>query len=210
MRHSSAGRQAHNAAQVPPVLPVARCPLPVVALCVLCCTASVACCMPSIASRPSPVAWGCQASQAAHLRRPEIGFSPDGVPGGRAGRSACTRSVTAVLICNGSRYAFAFRTVARIVPARPCSTFLLRNAQLMKTVEFREGDIVARQGDAALTAFILLYGEMVRRRRHICAGTELMAATSDTSRRAWVSVYSAWPSSPPPPDGQLVGFVRRC
>ena len=35
----------------------------------------------------------------------------------------------------------------------------------MKTVEFREGAIVARQGDAALTAFILLYGEMVRRRR---------------------------------------------
>ena len=101
VRHSSAGRQAHSAAQVPPALPAAGCRLPVVALCVICCTASVACCMPSIASRPLPVVWGCQASQAAHLRRPEIGFSPDGVPGGRAGRSACTRSVTAVLICNG-------------------------------------------------------------------------------------------------------------
>ena len=64
----------------------------------------------------------------------------------------------------------------------------------MKTVEFREGAIVARQGDAALTAFILLYGEMVRRRRrrrrrrHICAGTELTAATSDTSRRVCFGV----------------------
>ena len=79
----------------------------------------------------------------------------------------------------------------------------------MKTVEFREGAIVARQGDAALTAFILLYGEMVRRRRHICAGTELMAATSDTSRRVCFGVLglAVVVSTAEPQIGRI---VQRC
>jgi hypothetical protein len=83
----------------------------------------------------------------------------------------------------------------------------------MKTVEFREGAIVARQGDAALTAFILLYGEMVRRRRrrrrHICAGTELTAATSDTSRRVCFGVLglAVVVSTAEPQIGRI---VQRC
>jgi hypothetical protein len=78
----------------------------------------------------------------------------------------------------------------------------------MKTVEFREGAIVARQGDAALTAFILLYGEMVRR-RHICAGTELTAATSDTSRRVCFGVLglAVVVSTAEPQIGRI---VQRC
>jgi CRP-like cAMP-binding protein len=46
------------------------------------------------------------------------------------------------------------------------SESLLKVFALMKSVEFREGDIITRQGDTALTAFILLYGETVLMREN--------------------------------------------